>query len=80
MDKDGGEPAQGLRVEASRGDGSSGQAKEGAGSGSRGGLAHLADLQGEEQQLDQPDIVPGQVVSETAQGHVFHDQLYRLLA
>lgn len=65
-------PAEGI--------GSSGQVKEGAGSGSRGGPAHLADLQGEEQQLDQPDIVPGQVVSEAAQGHVFHDQLYRLLA
>lgn len=52
----------------------------GAGSASRGGPAHLADLLGKQQQLSQPNAVPGQVVSEATQGYVLHDELYRFFA
>lgn len=42
---------------------------------SRGRPAYLTDLLGKQKQLGQPYAVPGQVVSEAAQGHIFHDKL-----
>lgn len=60
----------------SKGVENSGQTKEGQVLGAWMGSAHLTDLLGEQQQLGQPNAVPGQVVSKAAQGHVLHDELY----
>lgn len=71
--------AQGRSL-ASKGLGPSGQAKRKGQLCEQAWWAYLADLLGEQQQLGQPYVVPGQVVSEAAQRHVLHDELDRFLA